>query len=186
MREERKINIANKITFARIFLIPFCILELKINTQVSRILSCAIFIIAALTDALDGYIARSRNMVTNLGKFLDPLVDKILICSVLISLAELGDIDSWLAIIILIREFLVTGLRTIMAEKNKIMSAEILGKIKTISQMIMCIILILNPILNTIFNNYFLLKYFFVTLSLSLTIISGFKYINKNKSLFSN
>jgi CDP-diacylglycerol--glycerol-3-phosphate 3-phosphatidyltransferase len=159
-------------------------MELKIDTSVSRILSCVIFIFASLSDALDGYIARSRKLTTNLGKFLDPLVDKILICSILVALVEIREINGWIAIIILSREFSVTGLRIIAAEKNKIISANIMGKFKTLFQMLMCVALILNPILNKISQKYLIFTHTLIFISVTLTILSGYNYIKKNKNLF--
>ena len=162
------------------------------------IIATLVFIIASLTDQLDGYIARSRNQVTTFGKFMDPLADKLLVTSALISLVELGLIPSYAAIIIIAREFAVSGLRTIAASEGKIIAASWWGKIKTVIQIISILLLLIkvnietSPYLaNLINNNSAMNKFFefaptiFLYLAVIVTIISGIDYFVKNKKVFS-
>jgi CDP-diacylglycerol--glycerol-3-phosphate 3-phosphatidyltransferase len=172
-------NLANKITVSRFLLIPVCLYLLLSKNFGNRNIAAFIFILAALTDMLDGYIARSKKLITNFGKFLDPLVDKLLVISVLVALVELNNIASWIVIIIICREFIVTGFRLIAVKNKIIIPADKLGKIKTVTQMLMTIFLILNY--KGIIAVY--IKYFFIIITLFFTILSGFMYIYKNKSL---
>ena len=112
-------NIANKITIFRVFLVPIFLIVLYIDFPYNEFVATAIFIIAALTDTLDGYLARSRNLVTNFGKFIDPLADKILVSAALIALVEMNKVPAWLVIIIIAREFTITGFRVIAASDRK-------------------------------------------------------------------
>lgn len=137
-------NLANKLTIFRIILVPIMVIIPFLGIQgevfgipISYLVMDLIFIIASITDKLDGYIARSRNQVTTFGKFLDPLADKILVLSALVILVEYGKIPSWIPIIVLAREFIVSGYRLIAVEKGgKVISASIWGKLKTLTQMI--------------------------------------------------
>ena len=154
-----KMNLANKLTIFRIILVPVIMLIPIIDNLVGipgEFLGIStafwimniIFIIASITDKLDGYIARSRNQVTTFGKFLDPLADKILVLSALVILVEYGKIPSWIPIIVLAREFIVSGYRLIAVEKGgKVIAASIWGKLKTVTQMIALILALvdLNP-----------------------------------------
>lgn len=141
-------NLANKLTIFRVILVPIMVIIplLGIDTQIwgiplTWILVDIIFIIASITDKLDGYIARSRNQVTTFGKFLDPLADKILVISALILLVEINRIPSWIAIIVLAREFMVSGYRLVAMEKGgKVIAASKWGKIKTVTQMLAIIL----------------------------------------------
>ena len=141
-------NLANKLTIFRVILVPIMVMIplLGIDTQIwgiplTWILVDIIFIIASITDKLDGYIARSRNQVTTFGKFLDPLADKILVISALILLVEINRIPSWIAIIVLAREFMVSGYRLVAMEKGgKVIAASKWGKIKTVTQMLAIIL----------------------------------------------
>lgn len=149
-------NLANKLTIFRIILVPILMVVPIIDSiygisgeflgvPTSFWIMNIIFIIASLTDKLDGYIARSRNQVTTFGKFLDPLADKILVISALIILVEYGKIPSWIPIIVLAREFIVSGYRLIAVEKGgKVIAASILGKIKTVTQMLAIILAFLD------------------------------------------
>lgn len=172
-------NLPNKITFARIFLIPVCVFLLLINSVTTNIISVLIFVLACLTDALDGYIARKNNLVTDLGKFMDPLVDKLLIISAAIALVELKKISCWIVILIAWRELIVTGFRLIAVKKNTVIAANILGKIKTVLQMLMIIIIMLD------FQNNFMyvLKNLLIAMTVFFTLWSGFDYIYKNQGL---
>lgn len=152
-------NLANKLTLVRIFMVPvfLVILAMKIKAPYGDFLAAAVFILAASTDGLDGYIARKRNQVTRLGKFMDPLADKLLVSAALIALVELGRLSAWVAVVIIGREFAVTGLRAIAAGEGEIIAASKLGKYKTVSQIIAIsalflikIPIILEPILGKI------------------------------------
>lgn len=176
-------NLANKITILRVLMIPVFLIVLLNTTydpQISRYVAVFIFVLASLTDALDGYIARSRNMITNLGKFMDPLADKLLVAAALISMVQLQDLKAWVVILIISREFIVTGLRVIAASDNVVIAASAWGKIKTITQMIMIIFLLMGfktDILQDIGKLLVLLSVFF-------TVVSGVDYIIKNIDVF--
>ncbi|REE94491.1 CDP-diacylglycerol--glycerol-3-phosphate 3-phosphatidyltransferase [Paenibacillus taihuensis] len=188
-------NLANRITLARIFLVPIIMVLLLINVDLkpltisgsdfsitwNQILAALVFIIAASTDGLDGYIARKNKIVTNLGKLLDPLADKLLVAAVLISLVEMSKLDAWIAIVIISREFAVTGLRQIALLEGTVMAASKWGKWKTAVQITMIIALLLNN-----FPFAFLDIPFDVIASYAgalITIYSGIDYFVKNKNL---
>ncbi|MBU5437645.1 CDP-diacylglycerol--glycerol-3-phosphate 3-phosphatidyltransferase [Tissierella sp. MSJ-40] len=172
-------NLANKITLIRVLLVPVFMVVFYLDSAYSTYIAAAIFIIASLTDTLDGYIARSRNMVTNFGKFVDPLADKVLVSAALISLVELGKIPGWIVVVIIAREFTITGFRVIAASEGITIAASPLGKFKTITQLIAIIALLIN---NFPFS-YISLPFDLIMLYVSLffTIISGIDYIYKNK-----
>ena len=187
-------NLPNKLTVFRVILIvPFVVLLLGgfqqwgwFTTLFSGILpytdyiAVAIFIIASLTDLLDGKIARKYNLVTDFGKFMDPLADKLLVCSALICMIELDRLPAWFVIIIIAREFIISGFRLIAAENGVVIAANYWGKFKTASQMVMIILLILN------FGGVFeILTQIFVWASLALTVISLITYIVQNKNVIS-
>lgn len=137
-------NLPNRITLARIVLVPVFLLILSIKMKYGEYLAAAVFILAASTDGLDGYLARKRKEVTKLGKFMDPLADKLLVSAALLSLVELRRISAWPAFIIIGREFAVTGLRSIAAAEGVVISASKLGKIKTVSQIIAIVFLFIH------------------------------------------
>lgn len=137
-------NIPNSLTILRIVLIPLFVIIISIKVPNGDYIAAAIFVVAALTDSLDGYLARKYKQVTKLGIILDPLADKLLITAALISLVELGRIPGWIAIVILGREFAVSGLRMIKAEEGIIIPASMWGKIKTISQIVAVVMVILQ------------------------------------------
>lgn len=186
-----KFNLANRITLARISLVPivmfFLLVRLDLgkftffghHTSVSDLIAALIFIIAAVTDGLDGYIARSRKMVTNFGKFLDPLADKLLISAVLISLVEMGRLDAWVAIVIISREFAVTGLRLVAAANGTIIAASNLAKWKTTFQIIAVVSLILDNFPFYVFD--FRFDLLMVYAMVIITAWSGVDYFIKNK-----
>ncbi|MBN2112308.1 CDP-diacylglycerol--glycerol-3-phosphate 3-phosphatidyltransferase [Candidatus Woesearchaeota archaeon] len=136
-------NLPNKITLARIVLIPIFIVILNLPIKYREFLAAAVFIVLSLSDALDGYLARKRKEVTNLGKFIDPLADKLLVTAALIFLIGHG-VEPWMAFLIIAREFAVTGLRILAASKNVVISAKKMGKLKTISQIIAVIAVLLD------------------------------------------
>ncbi len=181
-------NLPNKLTIFRIILIPvlliFLIIDFKfLDLQTRRYIAAFIFILASLTDALDGYIARKYNLITNFGKFMDPLADKLLVTSTMIALIPMKDaivpLEAWVVIVIIAREFFMTGFRTIAMEKNVVIAAGNSGKLKTIFQMIMIILLLIN-IDNKIFT--FISK-IFIAISVFLTIYSLLEYFIKNKDV---
>ncbi|WP_238882606.1 CDP-diacylglycerol--glycerol-3-phosphate 3-phosphatidyltransferase [Clostridium sp. YIM B02551] len=188
-------NLANKLTLIRIVLVPVFLLFIALKIDYGTYIATFIFILASLTDKLDGYIARSRNQITNFGKFMDPLADKLLVTSALISLVELQIIPSWAAVIIIAREFAVSGLRTIAAAEGTVIAASWWGKIKTVIQIIAIITLLLkvninnsSMLLNTFMTNntlhalYNYLPDVLLYIAVAITILSGVDYFNKNKN----
>lgn len=192
-------NLANKLTLLRIFLVPlFVIFMILDSNYYGVIIATIIFIIASITDKIDGYIARSRNQITNFGKFMDPLADKLLVTAALVSLVQLDVIPAWAVIIILSREFAVTGLRTLAAAEGKVIAASNWGKLKTVFQMLAIILLlivesikIIPSITTTIMTTnlsvalieYIPLAIFYI--AVIITIISGWDYFAKNKGVIS-
>ena len=184
-------NLANKLTLLRIILIPFFIVcfyipNLVVNTvsvnnyliPYANLLGLFIFLLAAITDFIDGYIARKYNMITDFGKFMDPLADKLLVTAALLILIENSLISGWVVFIILAREFIVTGFRTIAASKGVVIAAGWLGKIKTVVQFIMISTLLLLNYPFELFN--WPVDRIFVALAVVLTLASGVEYIYKN------
>lgn len=184
-------NLANRITVARILLVPIIMFFLLIKVKFphirieefsityNQIIAALIFIIAASTDSLDGYIARKRNLVTNLGKLLDPLADKLLVTAVLVSLVEMDKVDAWIVIVIISREWAVTGLRQIALLEGTVMAASKWGKAKTAAQITAIIALLINN-----FPFTFLDFPFDVVASWAaaiITVYSGVEYFVKNK-----
>jgi CDP-diacylglycerol--glycerol-3-phosphate 3-phosphatidyltransferase len=147
-----------------------------------RYIAGVVFVIAALTDALDGYIARKHNLITNFGKFMDPLADKLLVCSALICFVEFHLMPGWIAIIIIAREFIVSGFRLIASDNGVVLAAGWWGKIKTNVQVVMSVMLTVN--LDFAFIN--VLEIIAIYLSLALTIISMMDYLIKNRRLLFN
>ena len=190
-------NLANKLTLIRIILVPiFLVFIAYQDLPYGSVIATLIFIIASVTDQLDGYIARSRNQVTNFGKFMDPLADKLLVTAALISLVELQLVPAWAAIVIIAREFAVSGLRTIAASEGVVIAASWWGKIKTVIQIIAIVLLLLQVnIINSpgikelVAGSSFLRNIFiyvpdiFLYLAVAITIISGVDYFRKNKNV---
>lgn len=175
-------NTPNKLTVARMIIVPFLVVFLLTGwgDDANRYISLALFVVASVTDWFDGYLARKNNLVTNFGKFMDPLADKLLVCSAMICMIELNRLPAWFVIIIIGREFIISGFRLIAAENGIVIAANYWGKFKTASQMIMIILLILH------FNGIFVtLEQLFIWLSLALTVISLITYIWQNKSVLS-
>lgn len=187
-------NLPNKITISRIVLIPIFLIVILIDfgwgkmqllgveLPISHFVAAIIFIIASTTDWVDGHYARKYNLVTNLGKFLDPLADKLLVSAALIVLVELGMAPSWIVIIIISREFAVTGLRLVLAGQGEVVAANMLGKIKTWTQIVAISALLLH-------NMFFeLIPFSFSEIALWVamffTIWSGWDYFSKNKEVF--
>ena len=175
-------NTTNKLTEARMIMVPFLVVFLLTGWggEANRYISLILFVAASITDWFDGYLARKNNLVTNFGKFMDPLADKLLVCSAMICMIELNRLPAWFVIIIIGREFIISGFRLIAAENGIVIAANYWGKFKTASQMIMIILLILH------FDGIFVtLEQLFIWLSLALTIISLITYIWQNKSVLS-
>lgn len=175
-------NTPNKLTVARMIIVPFLVVFLLTGWggDANRYISLALFVVASVTDWFDGYLARKNNLITNFGKFMDPLADKLLVCSAMICMIELNRLPAWFVIIIIGREFIISGFRLIAAENGIVIAANYWGKFKTASQMIMIILLILH------FDGIFVtLEQLFIWLSLALTIISLITYIWQNKSVLS-
>lgn len=170
-------NIANKITVIRIILIPIFMLFMLIDVPYNMETALVLFSIASLTDKLDGYYARKYNLVTDLGKFLDPLADKLLITGAFLIFIQLGQIQAWIVFVILAREFAVTGLRGIAANNNIVIAASNFGKLKTVIQIITIIILFLNNYPFSLIN--IPMNTIFIYLSLFVTVVSGTDYFAK-------
>lgn len=175
-------NLPNKLTILRTILIPFFLIFIYTDFwgKGNAYIAVAIFIIASLTDLLDGKIARKYNLVTNFGKFMDPLADKLLVCSALIALVDLNRIPAWVVIIIIAREFIISGFRLIASDNGVVIAASYWGKFKTTFQMIMIILLILN--IDYPYSN--IVNMVIMYIALALTIISLLDYIIKNYKVF--
>ncbi len=170
-------NLPNKLTVLRVIMIPFFVFFLLLEGGANstwRYVAAAIFIVASLTDLLDGKIARKYNLVTNFGKFMDPLADKLLVCSALICLIQLGQLPAWMVIVIISREFIISGFRLVASDNGVVIAASYWGKFKTTFQMIAVILLIINiPALS-------LVTQICVWIALILTVVSLIDYIAKN------
>lgn len=194
-------NLANKLTIFRMILVPILVIIPFFNIQgeflnipISMYVMNFIFIIASITDKLDGYIARSRNQVTTFGKFLDPIADKILVLAAMLILVEMNKLPAWIPIIVLFREFIVSGYRLVAVEKGgEVIAASIWGKLKTVTQMIAIILAFIDTsYYGAIFTetltgyNYIinLLVTLAMTISIIATIFSGYEYIKNGKDLF--
>ena len=173
-------NLPNKITLFRVAMIPiFLVFMLVPGIPYGTYIAAVLFVIAALSDILDGYIARKNNLVTNFGKFMDPLADKLLVSSALICFVGLGLVPAWVVIIIISREFIISGFRLIASDNGIVIAASWWGKIKTIVQMVMSIMLIVNldyPFIN-------ILEQVAIYLAVALTVISLIDYMIKNKTV---
>ncbi|GAU79097.1 CDP-diacylglycerol--glycerol-3-phosphate 3-phosphatidyltransferase [Fusibacter sp. 3D3] len=171
-------NIANKLTLLRVLLIPIFIYFLLNQMMLFALI---IFVVASFTDFLDGYLARKLNLITNFGKFMDPLADKLLITSALICFVELGKISSWVVIVIISREFIVSIFRAVAASEGIVIAASWWGKFKTISQMIMVIVILMHNFPFSMLS--FPMDTILIWIATILTIISGYDYIVKNKQI---
>ena len=184
MKMPKALNVPNILSLSRVFLVPVIMVFFTLRSQfsyaghwnVGDLLAGMFFILASITDAFDGYIARKKKLVTTLGKFIDPLADKIMVVAVLISLVEMGRVPSWMVVVIIAREFIVSGLRMVAATEGVVIAASKWGKIKTVSQMIGIIFLIFSipggiPIM---------------WIATILTIWSGCDYLLKGAALLEN
>ena len=173
-------NLPNKITIFRVCMIPvFLVFMLVPGIPFGNYIATAVFAIACASDALDGHIARKHNLVTNFGKFMDPLADKLLVCSALICFVELSYMPAWIVIVIIAREFIISGFRLIASDNGVVIAASYWGKFKTIAQMITCILLIVQlP-----FAWIDVVEQVFIWLALVLTVVSLCEYIWKNRNV---
>ena len=185
MNTLKKMNLANQITMLRFLLVPVFVLVVSISGGwLSDLVAFLIFAIAASTDFIDGYIARSRNLVTTFGKFMDPLVDKILVTSALVALVAMDRVPAWVVILILAREFAITGLRTVAVNEGLVIAASNLGKLKTVFQMVAISLLLVYtaPFLPN--DTIYIMGQICMYIALAFTMISGYDYVSKCKSLF--
>lgn len=195
-----KMNLANKLTIFRMVLVPVMVIIPYLGLQgelwgipVAMLLMEAVFVVASITDKLDGYIARSRNQVTTFGKFLDPLADKILVLAAMVLLVEANKIPAWIPTIVLAREFIVSGYRLVAVEKGgQVIAASVWGKLKTVTQMVALILVFID-------NNYFfsfvngglegfplvlnILSSVMLAISTVATVFSGYDYLKNGKDL---
>lgn len=171
-------NLANKITLTRLFMVPVFMVSMYLLPETSPV-PLIIFSLAALTDALDGYVARHYNMITTFGKFVDPLVDKILVLSAFCLMLERQALAGWILVIIVARELIITGFRTIAVERGITIAASPLGKIKTISQMLAIVVYFLSLMVPSLAGLYTFLIYF----AMVATVVSGLDYLIKNKNV---
>ena len=174
-------NLPNKLTILRVIMIPFFVVFMlfPITGEADKWIALALFIIASLTDMLDGHIARKYNLVTNFGKFMDPLADKLLVCSALICFVELHVLPSWMVIIIISREFIISGFRLIAADNGIVIAAGYWGKLKTVFQMVMIILLIADlP-----FAVMEAIEQIVIYAALILTVVSLADYLVRNKNV---
>ncbi len=188
-------NLANKLTLIRILLVPFFLIFITVRIPYGRQIALLIFIIASLTDKLDGYIARSRNQITRFGKFMDPLADKLLVTAALVSLVEFHIVPGWVAMIIIAREFAVTGLRSIAAAEGIVIAASKWGKAKTVTQIVAIILALINLNYNHVslgaLKNIIHYPHRFLNITTDcamaiaviVTLISGLDYFLKNKKI---
>ena len=175
-------NLPNKLTIARVCMVPLFMVALMMNTGTSRVVAMVIFALASLTDMLDGKVARKYNLITNFGKLMDPLADKILTAAAMVCLVELGDLAAWIVVIILFREYAITGLRSVAASENIVVAANIWGKVKTVCQMFALMLLMLKPQIMALCGINLGLWLMYV--ALILTVYSGVDYVWKlNKQI---
>ena len=177
-------NTPNKLTVARMIMVPFLVVFLLTGWggETNRYIALVIFAAASITDWFDGYLARKNNLVTNFGKFMDPLADKLLVCSAMICFIELEKLPAWFVIIIIGREFIISGFRLIAVEKGVVIAANYWGKVKTVVQMVMSIVLILD----FSFSGAELLEWILIWAAVVLTVISLLDYIYKNRAVLSD
>ena len=168
-------NTANKLTMLRVLLIPVFIVLLYLDFPYNNTVALAVFIIASITDGVDGFIARRHNQVTDFGKFMDPLADKILTFAAMIWFVEVHLMPAWLVLIVIVREFFVTGIRLVAVAKNRVIDASLSGKVKTVVTMI-CLIAMFLPLLD------WMLIVCWSLIGLT-TVISGVEYFYKNKDV---
>ena len=173
-------NLPNKLTVVRMIMVPIFVLFMLTNIggDANKWIALVLFCVASFTDFLDGKIARARGLVTNFGKFMDPLADKLLVCSAMICLIEMGKLPAWVVIVIIGREFIISGFRLVASDNGIVIAASYWGKFKTVFQMIMTIVMIAD--LGGIFDT---IGVVLMWIALALTIISLIDYVAKNKQV---
>lgn len=175
-------NLPNRLTVLRVIMVPFFVAFMLIPSlggMANKYIALALFCVASFTDFLDGYLARRDNLVTNFGKFMDPLADKLLVCSALICLSSMEKLPTWIVLIIIAREFIISGFRLVASDNGIVIAASYWGKFKTVSHMTMIILLILdfqNPVYQVVTN-------IIVAIGLALTVISLADYVWKNRQV---
>ena len=172
-------NLPNKLTIIRVIMIPFFVLFLLSDLlgNASDWIALIVFIVASLTDLLDGYLARKHNLVTNFGKFMDPLADKLLVCAAMICLVELGRLPAWIVVIIISREFIISGFRLVASDNGVVIAASYWGKFKTTFQMVAVCLLIADIAAIQIVTQIV------VWIAVILTVVSLIDYLVKNKDV---
>lgn len=177
-------NLPNKLTMLRVILIPFFVFFLLTDflPDAGKWIALGIFAAASLTDMLDGKIARKRNLITNFGKFMDPIADKLLVCSAFIAFVQLGLLPAWIVIILIAREFIISGFRLVASDAGIVLAASWWGKFKTAFQMIMCILLIIN----LDYKAVNIAEQVLIYISLALSIISLADYLIKNRKVIAD
>ena len=174
-------NTPNMLTILRVIMIPLFVIFLLLDiTEYDKYIALAIFIVASLTDTLDGYLARKNNQITNFGKFMDPLADKLLVSAAMICLVELHRIPGWVVIVIISREFIISGFRLVASDNGIVIAASWWGKVKTITQMLMIILVIAD-----IGGVFVTLEAVFIYAAMGLTVVSLIDYIAKNRRVLS-
>ena len=173
-------NLPNKLTVLRVLMIPFFVvfMLMDIVPGMDKWIALAIFVVASLTDLLDGKIARKYNLVTNFGKFMDPLADKLLVSSAMICLVEMGRLPAWIVIIIISREFIISGFRLVASDSGIVIAASHWGKFKTVLQMVMIIVMIMD-----FGPSFAMLETILIYVALILTVVSLIDYVAKNKEV---
>ncbi|MDD6328838.1 MAG: CDP-diacylglycerol--glycerol-3-phosphate 3-phosphatidyltransferase [Eubacteriales bacterium] len=177
-------NLPNKLTILRVIMIPFFLFFLLSETiAAGKWIAVALFVLASLTDMLDGKIARKYNLITNFGKFMDPLADKLLVCSAIVALISLERIPCWVVIVIIAREFIISGFRLVASDNGVVIAAGWWGKIKTVVQMIMTIVLICDFGAEFSSEAIPIIENILIYAALALTVISLIDYLYKNKDV---
>ena len=188
----KKLNLPNKLTVFRLLLVPVFVFFILIDEDLGLgptgdYIALGVFVLASITDFFDGYIARKENLVTNFGKFMDPLADKLLVCSAFICLSSMGRIRTWETVLVVCREFVISGIRLIAAEDGVVISASIWGKIKTVVSMTMIIAVILHlhvnlpPAAAAYFGWWAVFEQILIYASVVFTVVSLIDYIFKNR-----
>ncbi len=172
-------NLPNKLTLLRMVMVPFFVIFMMVPLSCGRIIALVLFIVASLTDTADGYIARKYNLITDFGKFMDPLADKLLVCAAMICLIETNQLPAWVVIIIISREFIISGFRLVAADNGIVIAASMWGKSKTVCQMAMIICLVWD----LHFFWFWVLEQILIYVALILTIISLIDYLYKNREV---
>lgn len=180
-------NLPNKLTVLRVIMIPFFVLFMLTDLAggASKYIALALFCLASLTDFFDGHLARKYNLVTNFGKFMDPLADKLLVCSAMICLIPAGKLETWIVLVIIAREFIISGFRLVASDNGIVIAASYWGKFKTVSHMAMIILLILSMCGTAIFTGtvFGIVTAIVKWIAVALTIISLIDYVWKNKQV---